>query len=358
VLATVVAVGVAVGRSQSDPRPSLAQALRALPDDTQTANFTDWDEVRRLLGMAQVSSASPPDQREALLAEAYASDLSSVSALAGSVDVMAEHYGWSVLDVEWEAFGQSRAGAVSVVSLGPGVDPAAVTAGLGRLGYEPPESDASTGGIWHGGGDLVARLGPQLSPALAEVAVLADRRLVVASDAAAYASRTVETITTGDDSLGDAPDAAATALPLYGSAVAVVHQLPRACRITSFATADLADRADAVQRAEAAGGLLPQRALGFGVAQNDRMVLRTVLRFASSAEAVSQTEVRQRLTTGEATGQGGTYDERFRLVRADVQGSNLVLEMEPVTEPMSLLSDLTSGPLLFTWCGPHEQEQA
>ena len=143
------------------------------------------------------------------------------------------------------------------------------------------------------------------------------------------------------------------AVPLYGDAVAVVHQGSRACGITSFASADEGDRADAAQRAEDAGGLLPQEALGFGLRRQDEgLVLEVILTFANQAEAVDQAEVRRRLTTGEAVGQGGTYDERFTVTANGVEGTTVVLQLQPVVQPMSLMSDLTTGPLLFTWCGP------
>lgn len=359
VLAAVVAAGISFARFHDEPRALLAQALETVPDVTLTANFTDWAQVRDVLGMPEISSGSSSADREALVTAAYEEDLSSVSSLVGSVDVMAESYGWSVLDVEWEMFAQSREGAVSVLSLPPGVDVKTLTTTLARLGYSTPANGALDGGIWHGGTDLVPRIDSLLTPGLAEIAVLADRRLVVTSDDAAYAARTVETITSGDGSLGAVADVAATALRLYGDAVAVVHQLPIACQITSFASADEADQSAAAQRAREAGGLARQRALGFGLrAQGSRLVLDVVLRFASEAQAAEQAPVRERLATGDAVGQGGTYDERFVVDDAQVQGTDLLLELRPVTPAMSLLSDLASGPLLFTWCGPTPQAAA
>ena len=145
----------------------------------------------------------------------------------------------------------------------------------------------------------------------------------------------------------------ATALRLYGVAVAVLLQGSRACGITSFATTDEGDQADAAQHAEEAGGLVPQETLGFGLRRaSDGLVLEVVLHFANQTEAVDQAEVRRRLTTGEAVGQGGTYEERFTVTDGGVDGTTVMLELVPVAEQMTLMSDLTTGPLLFTWCGP------
>jgi hypothetical protein len=354
VLAVAVAAGVAFARTQEAPRAPLAQALDSVPEGTLTANFTDWAQVRDILEMPDVATGSVAD-REAFVTAAYEQDLSTASALLGSMDGMADNYGWSVLDARWEIFAQARQGAVSVVALEPSVDLDEVTATLERLGYQAPSTGAQDGGVWHGGGDVVAGIDAELSPALAEVAVLADRRLVVASDDEAYAKATVEVITAGDGAMGGVGDVAATALPLYGDAVAVVHQSWRACDITSFTTADEGDQRDAAQRAEQAGGLVPQRALGFGVRrQSGGLVLDVVLRFATPAEAVDQAQVRGRLLAGEATGQGGTYDERFAVTAQAVEGETVLLELQPVAEQMSLLSDLATGPLLFTWCGPED----
>jgi len=358
VLAVAVAAGIALGRTQDEPRPLLAQALDTVPEATLTANFTDWDQVREVLDMPDVAEGTAAD-REAFVAAAYDQDLSDASSLAGSADGMVAHYGWSVLDAEWEMFAQARTGAVSVVALGPEVDVGEVTSALERLGYTAPSEGAEDGGVWHGGGDVVAAIEPAVTEGLSEVAVLADRRLVVASDEEAYAAATVDVITSGQGSLGELGDVGVTAVPLYGDAVAVLHRGARTCGITSFASTDAGDRDDAAQRAEEAGGLLPQQALGFGLRQQgDRLVLDVVMLFASQAEAVEQMEVRRRLATGEAVGQGGTYDERFTLTESSVDGAAVLMELRPVAEGMSLMSDLTSGPLLFTWCGPGEVRSA
>lgn len=355
-LAVAVAVGVGFARTQDVPRPLLAQALETVPDVTQTANFTDWTQVRDVLEMSSVTSESSAADRQALLDAAYEQDLSVASSLVGSVDGMVGTFGWSVLDADWEMFAQAREGAVSVLSLRSDVDLEVLARTLGSLGYTAPDEDALAGGVWHGGGDLLAQIAPGLTGGLAEIAVLSDQRLVVTSDDSAYAARTVEAITSGEGTFDELADVAATALPLYGDAVAVVHQLPRACQITSFTTTDAATQSAAAERARQAGGLAPQRGLGFGLrTQGSGLVLEVVLRFASDAQAADQAAVRERLASGDAVGQGGTYDERFAIDDLELRGANLLLRLRPARPQMSLLSDLTSGPLLFTWCGPADQ---
>ena len=353
VLAAAVLAGVAVARTQEDPQPLLVQALDTVPDVTLTASFTDWAQVRDVLDRPDISSDSPAALRDALVTAAYEQDLSAASSLVGSVDTMAEEFGWSVLDAEWEMFAQGREGAVSVVALPTSVDLDELSASLQRLGYQRPSSDADDGAVWQGDPDSLARVDPELTAGLAAIAVLADRRLVVASDEAAYAARTVEVITAGSGSLGDLRDVAAVALPLAGDAVAVVHQPPQACDVTSYDTAAELDQRDAAERVQQVGGLVRQRALGFGVRQRSGgLVLDVALVFASQVEALDQAGVRRQLATGDATGQGGTYDERFTVTDQRIEDATVLFELEPVAEQMSLLSDLTTGPLLFSWCGP------
>ena len=132
-LAVVVTAGVAFRDAQEEPRPLLAQALDTVPQATLTANFTDWAQVRGVLDMPDVATGSAAD-REAFALAAYEQDLSTASSLAASIDGMAESYGWSVLNAEWEMFAQAREGAVSVVALAPDADVDDVTSGLERIG--------------------------------------------------------------------------------------------------------------------------------------------------------------------------------------------------------------------------------
>ncbi|MGI8954604.1 MAG: hypothetical protein ACR2FL_08540, partial [Nocardioidaceae bacterium] len=84
----------------------------------------------------------------ALLAAAYDQDLSAVSVPAGSVEVMADEYGWTVLDTDWEMYSQSRTGAVIVLALGPRLSEDTVVAGLRQVGYAEPAAGTSNSGVW------------------------------------------------------------------------------------------------------------------------------------------------------------------------------------------------------------------
>ena len=351
VLAMAIVSGALIARGSGELRSPLTLALGTLPDVTLTANFTDWRKVRETVNATEVSGDDREAARQRVLDAAYDDDLSAASGLAGSAPVMVGRYGWSVLDLDWEVFGQAREGAVIVAELGEAVTPGDVTSGLARLGYTEPDSAADGGGVWQGGPDLLARIGVTLTPLLEHVAVLADQGLIVLSDAPAYVERTVDTITSESGGMGGLADVAATAAPLDGAITAIVHRPPRACTVTSYETASSSDRELAAARIAEVGGLRPHEGLGFGIRQSDRgLELVVVMHFDSAVIADGQREPRTELASGPAIGQGGTYDERFTVADSEVRDSDLILVLLPVEAHMSLVSDLVSSPLLFTGC--------
>jgi hypothetical protein len=352
VLALAIASGTLIARGDDDLRSPLSQALATLPAATLTANFTDWHLVRETVGASGVTSTASTAGQRRLLDAAYEDDLSAASALAGSALSMSKHFGWSVFDLEWEIFGQAREGAAIVAELTDDSDPDEVVAGLADLGYHEPETAADDGGVWLGGPDLLATIDYSLSPLLQNVAVLADRDLVVMSDRPSYTEQTVDTIVSGSDKLADVRDVTATAAPLAGSIAAVVHQAPRSCAVTSFDHASASDRELAAARIAEAGGLSNQQGLGFGIRDDDAgLVLDVSMHFESPAAAEADRGPRTVLASGPAIGQGGTYDERFTLDETRVVGDDLVLALRPIGDQMSLVSDLASSPLLFPGCG-------
>lgn len=348
VLVAVVVGAVTVARPADDLRPALESALGSVPADVLSASFTDWQAVRATLGSPHEPS---PQQRAALLDAAFDEDLSSASVLSASQQVMDETYGWSVWDTRWELLGQGRDGATVVVRLDDDVQIEAVADTLTELGYPRPATGARSGGVWAGGVDLVSELDAGLTPLLAHVALLEDQQLVVLSDTADYAGAVVDSIASGE-TFGADPDVAATSLPLYGGVLAVLHRTPQNCAVTSYADASTLDARDAAAAADGAGGLTAHRSLGFGLTvDGDERRLEVAMRFPDAAVATTQQDVRDRLTSGSAVGQGGTYDERFEVVSSSVQDTVLHLGLRPVAERTKLVSDLTNGPLLFAWCG-------
>jgi hypothetical protein len=73
------------------------------------------------------------------------------------------------------------------------------------------------------------------------------------------------------------------------------------------------------------------------------------MHFETSAQASSNLRSRVDLASGDAPGQGGSFADRFTVTSAEVDGRNVVLELEPRTED-AVLSDVSVGPVLFATC--------
>ena len=74
------------------------------------------------------------------------------------------------------------------------------------------------------------------------------------------------------------------------------------------------------------------------------------MHFEDSDQAREDLRPRVKLASGEAPGQGGTFGERFRVREAEADGNDIVMHLRPAAKDLSLVSDLTDGPLLFASC--------
>ena len=77
--------------------------------------------------------------------------------------------------------------------------------------------------------------------------------------------------------------------------------------------------------------------------------VRVSFEFASSDAARPNARTRATLAAGPAPGQGGTFGDRFRVTSATAHGRLVVLRLAP-RPGASVLSDLSTGPLLFATC--------
>ena len=74
-----------------------------------------------------------------------------------------------------------------------------------------------------------------------------------------------------------------------------------------------------------------------------------VLAFESDDQASINADTRSVLASGPAPGQGGDFGDRFAVDTVTAEGSLVTLELDPV-EGEYVLSDLSSGPVLFATC--------
>lgn len=337
VLALVVA-GL-VGWRLTQRGTPLQEALGLVPAATSRASWTDWDAVRRELG-ADVGAGSSAEEVDAFLSEAFSRDLSSMSALGTSAGVMQDQLGFSPATVSWELLAQSTDGAVDVMGVGPDVSFDDVAQRLSELGWTEPDDED---GVWVGGTDVLSAVG-DLTPELQHVALLADEGLVITSDQAPYLE-TVLDVVHGD---GDGADDLADLAGALGEPVAAAtYDGDYACEKLAMAQAGDADRAEGDRLVEAAGGVHPLT--GFAMALLGDGDLRAVLQVEDADDAPGDAEARARLAAGPAPGQGGDFTDRFRVADAGAEGRDVVLDLEP-EQGEYVLSDLTSGPVLFATC--------
>ncbi len=342
VLATLLVGMTAAGLAwwRRGPDTEAARAVHLLPADTLRASWTDWAGVRRELGAEPGDSPTGADV-DALVAQAFDRDLSGASTLAESASALQRHFGFSPATASWELYGQSEKGAVLELRLPDDVDFDRLADRLGGLGYQRPGQED---GVWEGGADLVPTIDPTLTPELQYVALLADRHLVLASDASGYLSGAVRAARgEGDHLTGSTDLVQAAGDPL----AAVLFTGQFACADLAMSQADDADQRLAAQRVEEAGGVSPLTGLLVAVIPDRRA--RVVMDFETPAQATANARARATLASGEAVGKGGDWADRFRVDAASADGTLARLDLTGAPGQY-VLSELTSGPVVFETC--------
>ena len=338
--ALVLALVLGVLRWWQDSRAgSFDRAVSLAPEGAQRLTFTDWAGVRRTLD-ADADVDSSTSEVEQFLADAFEADLSPMSALLESTPAMQESYGFSPATLDWELLSQGKDGAVVLMQLPEGTDFDALGERLEGLGYRRPETDT---GVWLGGIDLLPSIGT-LTPELQYLALDADRRLVVTSDTERYLRQAMETVTGDADPVQDLDEVTgASGEPL----AAALYDGEVACGSLAMGAADGPDQDQAEELVEAAGQVDPLT--GFAMAVQPDLGVRVAMSFESEEQARANADSRAALAAGPAPGQGGDFADRFELGRVTADGEVVTMELEP-REGEYLLSDLTSGPVLFATC--------
>ena len=318
----------------------LQRAFGYAPPDAERLSWTDWASVRQELG-ADVTAASDTVALERFLDKGFDTDLTSTSALLQSASALHEQYGFSPASVEWELFSQSEQGAVIILRTPDSFDFDALAERLENLGYDPPQSDT---GVWEGGADLLADISPDLTPELENIALDADRQLIVTSDQAGYLDHAMETVTGDGDNLEGFDDIVeATGEPLSAS----IYSGTIACEALAMSSADATDQAQAEELIQNAGEVNP--VTGFAMSVQPSRDIRVVLGFENEDQARVNADTRSVLARGPAPGQGGDFSDRFSVVRVTAEGSLVTLDLNPKPGEY-VLSDLSSGPVLFATC--------
>jgi hypothetical protein len=321
-------------------RTDLARAVSYAPASTERLSWTDWEAVRRTVG-ADLVARPTTGEVTAFLDEAFGRDLSTSSALVESAATLHEEFGFSPATLDWELFAQGPDGAVEILGFPEDTDFEALADTLESLGFTPP---ADEHGVWAGGADVLVRVGPELTPELQFFALLPDSGVVLSSDTQGYLEEAVKAATGEAQHLTSVDDVVkAVGSPL----VAAVSTGAHACEHLAMAAADDTDQAQAEELVRLAGGVHPMTE--FAMATQPGGNVTVSMAFESDDAARHDADARAALASGPAPGQGGDFTDRFELTSATAQGSVVQLDLKPV-EGRYVLSDLSSGPVLFATC--------
>lgn len=343
VVLVVVALGVlVVGQVEQARRSDLQRALDLAPSDAVRYSWTDWAAVREELGL-DISADPTRAEVTQLLARAFDADLSSTSALVGSAVSAQAELGYSPASIDWELFSQGSQGALVTMKLASGADVAAIGDDLERAGFTRP---AEPDGVWQGGPDVLARVGPTMTPELGYVTLDEEAGLLRTSDVAEYvaAASTDGPSGTGQEhSQGLEDVVGAIGSPL----AAAVYDGPYTCESLAMVGADRGEQTQASTLIAQAGAVSPLT--GFAIGLEPGGGGRVEMSFERDDQARQNADSRAALARGPAPGQGGSFPDRFALDEASASGRVVTLALRP-TEGTFLLSDLGTGPVLFATC--------
>lgn len=339
----LVALGAVAGvRWWRDSRGTdLQRALAYSPEASERFAWTDWAAVRAELG-TDVDAGSTALEVTEFLNEGYDADLTSTTAMGESAEVLQDRFGISPATVSWELLSQSTSGSVLTLGVPDSFDFDELTDTLAALGYEEPDSDT---GVWQGGDELMATIGEgaSISPQLSHVALDRERHLVLASDDDGYLAEAVDAVGAGEGG----SDVAEVAVEAGDTLSAVLLDAAQVCGGLAMSQADEVDQEIAAELLAAAGDVSPLTAFALA-AQPDGDVL-AVMSFETEDQARTNADTRADLASGAAPGQGGDFSDRFTLGDVVAEDTVVTMDLQPV-EGAFVLSDLSSGPLLFATC--------
>ncbi|TQL66926.1 hypothetical protein FB381_0796 [Nocardioides albertanoniae] len=342
----VIALVVVLARAWVTRGGDMDEALRLAPAEATRVSFTDWKGIRESVG-ADLDADSSPEEVHEMIDKAYSSDLTSTSVLPDSSGLLQQHFGWSPATIDWELFTQSTEGALTIAHLDD-MDSDHLAEQLTSMGFEAPKDDPNDGGVWDG--TLVpfstftdSGVDSETTPQISYIAFLPERDLILASDGRRYLSDQVDKL--GDGDLHEPMTAAAGRLgdPLS----AFIYDGDYTCREIGLGDSMAADQDQADALVDNAGEINP--IAGFAMAAEPGGDVRASMAFENDDQARTNADSRAKLAVGPAPGQGGSFDERFKLGKVAADDEVVTMQLQPKNDT-AVLSDLANGPLLFATC--------
>lgn len=338
-LVLIVVVGAIAGVHawHAAHRSELQRALALAPKDAARYSWTDWAGVRTAL---KVSGSGEAADR-ALLDKGYDADLTPASSITSSVDTLRGGFGFTPATLSWELLTQSTTGAALLMKVSDSVSFASIRSHLTDAGFAPP-SGGST--VWDGR----TADGTGAVPILGFVALDESEHLVITSDTSDYLGDVVDRLGSGDVAAPIAQVADTLGTPLS----AELYDGDYTCSHLAMANADSTDEAQGEQLIAEAGPVNP--VLGFAMARlradtGSAGDVRVAMAFADHGQAVANATTRAKLASGDAPGQGGSFRDRFALGQVVAHDAVVTMDLHPL-DGSPVLSDLSTGPLLFATC--------
>lgn len=345
-LVAVVLVGVVVTWGLSHRTTSqFDQALELVPAETMRLSFTDWKAIRDLHDIRPTPAAAPTSAAlSELLDAAFETDQSAASMIAANAAALQQFLGFSPVTAQWEALAQAPDGAVLVLKLDSAAAIGQVQRSLRSSGYTPPAEDQV---VWHGGADLVGQFEPAVSPMMQHVVVLADQRLVLASDSASYVTAAAQVARGQTASLSEVRNVRSLARYLRPVA-AMMWSRDFACEDLGIVSGDPQTQETWRELVKKAGKLTPVDGVMLALQPDGELQLR--LAFESRRQAQANLPARRTLLAGPAPGRSSPISEDFTIRKIDSQGAVITAQLRPDPGQSFSLSLLNSGPLIFATC--------
>lgn len=335
VLAITIIAGTVAASCQIGPqRSGFARAFAVFPPDTISVGYTDWSQIAGVVGTDSATS----EGRAAFDSRARERDLSTRSVLAGASDQLYDAFGWSLSDLDWEAYGQSRSGNVVVVGLGSDLAASTVVTSLRKAGYE------HASGVWQAQSDTFRRKNPDIPTELNNVVVL-DRRTLLVGAQPDY----LRSVQNAAKTLAEDRQMRQAANQVSGTATALVQDGPLGCDRAGFDDAD-DDTAAAAEAAVATHGRLRDygavaRAIDVDGA---RQSMRFAMTFDSAAVASEQLGVRRANARGPWVGRSGDVEDSLRLRSARSDANTVTMTFDHDVAKSAYMDAV--GPVLFASC--------
>ena len=326
-------------------------------------DFTDWTALKTLHGGADITSASPLEERQRLVLDMVRSEASGSRFGLDRLATWPELWGWDNTDLAWEATPwDPRSESTKVLRFRDGWDSGPFIDRLEALGYsrtddrygslfsDPPDFRPSPGGEAVLDADELLLAAPS-SPS---VAISNDGRTVAIREGD-RADKLLRIAARADPATFAASPFGRAAAALGRPVSAIIVDGTPGCHWAGLADIDYSEEMTTLARS--VGPLHPYQALAMGYERSgagEPVMGRYAFAYKRARQAVADLPGRRTLIDGGYSSRHGKpYREAaFTLADAQVDGRTLVLKVAPLYDNPKVFLELLNGrSLSFATCG-------